>query len=130
MATLLALGAGQQQTLANAQVGNGASTNIAQRRPDLNVMKPSLLRIVTTIGATPTCTYLVEGSPDGSSWYPLPTQDVTAAGPPGALTSATFVVTTATTTWKLLPVDSPWTYVRVTFSANTNVTNTVDIFAY
>lgn len=130
MATVNALGAGSVANLSTGQTGNGVSTNIVQRRSDPNALRPALLRIVTTIGATPTCTYLIEGSPDGVSWFPLPTQDVTAQGAPGALTSATFVITTATTTWRLLPVDAPWTFVRVTYSANTNVTNTADVFAY
>jgi hypothetical protein len=130
MATVLALGAGSVANLATGQTGSGQATNVAQRRADQMSEKPSLLRIITTIGAGPTCTYLVEGSPDGTSWYPLPMQDITATGAPGTLTSATFVITTATTTWKLLPVDYPWSYIRVTMSANTNVTNTIDVFAY
>lgn len=130
MATVNLTGAGSVANLANAQTGSAVSTNVAQRRGASNQLQAALLRIVTTVGATPTCTYLVEGSPDGSSWFPLPSQDITAAGAPGTLTSATFTITTATTTWKLLPVDWPWAYVRVTFSANTNVTNTVDVFAY
>lgn len=130
MATVNSLGAGSAGNLSAAQTGNGVSTNIVGRRPDAIGLRPALLRIVTTIGATPTCTYQVEGSPDGSSWFPLPTQDLTAPGPPGTLTSATFTVTTATTTWKLIPVDTPWTFARITYSANTNVTNTADMFAY
>lgn len=130
MATVNALGGGGGTNLSAAQTGTGVSTNLVQRRSDSNMLRPALLRIVTTVGATPTCTYLVEGSPDGTSWYPLPSQDVTAAGAPGTLTSATFTITTATTTWRLLPVDSPWTYLRITYSANTNVTNTTDVFVY
>jgi hypothetical protein len=130
MATLTSAGAGQSVNLASAQTGSGVATNIAQRRPDKTGV-PALLRITTTIGATPTCTYLVEGSPDGSSWFALPIQDLpTGGGAPGTLTSATFVITTAATFWKLVAVDFPWTFLRVTFSANTNVTNTVDLFAY
>lgn len=121
--------AGNPANLSTAQTGNGVATNAAERRPGLTATS-ALLRIVTTIGATPTCTYLIEGSPDGAAWFPLPTQDVTAAGPPGTLTSATFTITTATTTWKLIPVDTPWTFLRLTYSANTNVTNTADVFAY
>lgn len=130
MAIIANGGAGQQTNLATGQTGNAVSTNVVQRRSDGNAERPAVLRIVTTVGATPTCTYLIEGSPDGSSWFPLPTQDITAAGAPGALTSATFVITTATTTWKLLPVDAPWSYLRVTSSANTNVTNTYDCWIY
>src|SRR5213595_187165 len=120
MATISSLGAGSVANLSTGQTGNAVSTNIVGRRPDPNMLRPALIRIVTTIGATPTCTYLVEGSPDGTSWFPLPTQDITAAGPPGTLTSATFVITTATTTWKQVSVDFPCSFVRVTFSANTN----------
>jgi hypothetical protein len=127
MATLLNPGSDSGTNLATAQAGNGVSTNIAARRVDKTAV-PALLRIVTVAGTT--CTYLIEGSPDGTSWFPLPTQDITAAGPPGALTSATFVITTSTTTWKAIPVDFPWTYVRITFSSNTGITNTVDLFCY
>jgi hypothetical protein len=129
MATLLNPGTDSVTNLCTNQVTNAVSTNTAARRVDRTAV-PALMRIVTTIGATPTCTYLIEGSPDNSTWYPLPTQDITTAGPPGALTSATFVITTATTTWKLVAVDFPWTFIRITFSANTNVTNTVDLFVY
>ncbi|SRR6266542_250127 len=129
MATVNALGAGSAANLSTGQTGNGISTNIVARRSDPNALRPALLRVVTT-GAGLTCTYLVEGSPDGLSWFPLPMQDITAAGAPGTLTSATFTITSATTTWKLLPVDAPWTYIRVTYSANTNTTNATDVFIY
>lgn len=130
MATVPSLGNGSVANLSSGQTGNGVSTNVAQRRGDLAAMKAALLRIVTTVGATPTCTYLVEGSPDGQSWFPLPSQDITAAGAPGTLSSATFAITSATTTWRLLPIDWPWAYIRVTYSANTNVTNTTDVFIF
>ncbi len=129
MATVNALGAGSAANLSTGQTGNGISTNIVARRSDPNALRPALLRVVTT-GAGLTCTYLVEGSPDGLSWFPLPMQDITTAGAPGTLTSATFTITSATTTWKLLPVDAPWTYIRVTYSANTNTTNATDVFIY
>lgn len=129
MATLSSLGQGSSINLSTGQTGNGASTNVAQRRSDRTGV-PALLKIVTTIGATPTCTYLIEGSPDGVTFFPLPTQDVTAAGSLAAATSATFTITTATTTWKAVPVDLPWTFLRITYSANTNVTNTADLFVY
>lgn len=134
MASITNPGYGQVTNLANAQAGNGVSTNIVARRAD-RMGVASLLRITTAIGATPTCTYLVEGSAVGGAvaadWYALPTQDwPTAGGPPGALTSATFVITTAAAFWKVVPVDLPWIWLRVTFSANTNVTNTVDLYAF
>jgi hypothetical protein len=128
MATVQNLGGGGNVTnLSNAQVGSGASTNVVQRRADLTITRPALLRIITTIGATPTCTYQVEGSPDGTAFFPLASFDATGAASP---TGATFVITTATTTWRVIPVDVPWTFLRITYSANTNVTNTADIWPY
>lgn len=128
MATVVSLGGGGNITsLSNAQTGTGASTNVVQRRSDLSWARASLIRIVTTVGATPTCTYQIEGSPDGVNFFPLSTYDASAAASP---TGATFVVTTATTTWRVVPVDLPWTYLRITYSANTNVTSTADIWVY
>lgn len=133
MATITNPGFGQVVNLCTALTGNVEATNRAQRRAD-RMGFASLLRITTAIGATPTCTYLVEGSATGgpaADWFAVPLQDLpTAGGPPGTLTSATFVITTAATFWKLLPVDMPWVFLRVTFSVNTNVTNTVDLFAF
>jgi hypothetical protein len=127
MATVVSLGGGGNITnLSTGQTGTGASTNVVQRR-DPSAPRASLIRIVTTIGATPTCTYQVEGSPDGVSFYPLSTYDATGAASP---TGATFTVTTATTVWRVVPVDLPWTFLRITYSANTNVTNTADIWVY
>lgn len=127
MATVQSLGGGGNITnLSNAQTGNGQSTNVV-RRTDSPVSRASLIRIVTTIGVTPTCTYQIEGSPDGTNFYPLSTYDATGAASP---TGATFALTTATTTWRVVPVDLPWTFLRITYSANTNVTSTADIWVY
>lgn len=128
MAVIQSLGGGGNITnLSNAQTGNGASTNVVQRRSDLSWARSSILRITTTVGATPTCTYQIEGSPDGTNFFPLSTYDATGAASP---TGATFVITTATTVWRAVPVDLPWTYLRITYSANTNVTTTADIWVY
>lgn len=128
MATVNSLGGGGNVTnLSTAQTGTGASTNTVQRRADLSATRAALLRIVTTVGATPTCTYQVEGSPDGTAFFPLATFDASGAA---SATGATFVVTTATTTWRVVPVDMPWTFLRITMSANTNVTSTIDAWVY
>jgi hypothetical protein len=130
MAVIVNTGFGAITNMCTALGGNVEATNRVERRAD-RMGFASLLRITTAIGATPTCTFLVEGSPDGVSWFAQPLQDLpTAGGPPGTLTSATFVITTAATFWKLLPVDIPWIFLRVTFSANTNVTSTIDLFAF
>lgn len=112
--------------LSNAQAGNAASTNVADRGAAA-APNPALLKIVTAVGATPTCTYLIEGSADGVNWFPAAYAD---AGTPATVVATTFVITTAGTAYKVLQADQPWRYLRVTYSANTNVTNTVDVFAF
>lgn len=120
-------GGGYIVSLGIAQTGNAVTTNVAQRRFDLTATRPAVIRIVTTVGATPTATYQVEGSADGSAFYPLATYDATGST---AASGATFAITTATTTWRIVPVDQPWTYLRITVSANTNVTSTTDVYVY
>lgn len=110
--------------LSNAQTGNGASTNVADRGATTNA---ALLKITTTVGATPTCTYALEGSPDGTNWFNIPYAD---SATPTTIAVATFAITTATTVYKLLIVDFAWRYFRITYSANTNVTNTADVWVF
>ena len=110
--------------LANAQTGTGPTTNIADRG---GAVGPALLKITTTVGATPTCTYAIEGSPDGTNWYSVPYAD---SATPGTFVVTTFAITSATTKWVIVQRDAPVRYLRITFSANTNVTNTVDVFTY
>ena len=95
--------------LSAAQTGDGASTNIVDRGRGVNT---ALLKITTTVGATPTCTYAIEGSADGTNWFSVAYAD---SATPETMTVATFAITSATTVYKIL---------RVTYSANTNVTNT------
>jgi hypothetical protein len=134
MATLLAGGAinapgFQEKTLAvvnlaTAQTGNGPSSNVVDRGSS---HEPAVIQITTTVGATPTCTYQLEGSIDGSNWYPILSAD---AATPQTLAITTFVITTATIVRPLIPRDAPARYLRVSFSSNTNVTNTVDAYIY
>ena len=108
-------------TLSSAQTGNGASTNVIDRGGSTG---PALLTITTTVGATPTCTYLIEGSADGLDFFPVAYAD---AATPETVSVATFIVTSATTVRKILRPNHPWRFLRVTFSLNTNVTNTVTV---
>lgn len=116
-------------TIANAQTGNGATTDVADRRffdSQAYLVNP-VVQITTTIGATPTCTYAVEGSLDGSNWYAMSYAD---SATPTTYAVATFAITTATTKRVIVQANqTPARYLRVTFSANTNVTNTVTVFA-
>lgn len=126
MATIVT-GAGSfpnSATLSSAQTGNGQSTNIVDRGGST---APALVTIVTTVGATPTCTYLLEVSADGADWFPGAYAD---AATPTTTAVTTFAITTATTTRKVMVAGQPWRYLRVTFSANTNVTSTVSVWTY
>jgi hypothetical protein len=87
----------------------------------------ALLKITTTVGATPTCTYAIEGSPDGTNWFNVAYSD---SATPETVSVATFAITTATTVYKILRPNHPWRYLRVTMSANTNVTNTIDAWVF
>lgn len=110
--------------LSTAQTGNGASTNVADRGGSTAA---ALLTITTTVGATPTCTYAIEGSVDGSAWFAVAYAD---SATPETVSVATFAITTATTVRKILRPNHPWRYLRVSYSANTNVTNTADLTVF
>lgn len=115
-------------TISAAQTGNGATTDFADlsTRTDANLLGYPVVKITTTVGATPTCTYAIEGSMDGSSWYPVSYADIAT---PTTLSQATFAISTATTTRKVVQPVTPCRFLRITFSANTNVTNTVDVYS-
>lgn len=109
--------------IANAQTGNGVSTNVADRGTSHKV-NGTVVKITTAVGATPTCTYQIEVSADGTTWGNATYADQAT---PTSDSSATFVITTSTIVRKIIKHPTPWRYVRVTMSANTNVTNTIDV---
>lgn len=110
--------------LSSGQTGNGASTNVVDRGSDTG---SALVKITTTVGATPTCTYAIEGSADGTNWFAVAYAD---SATPTTVTVATFTITTATTVYKLVQTGVPVRYLRVFYSANTNVTNTADVWVF
>lgn len=127
MATVTAFGGGalpNSASLSAAQTGNGVSTNIADRGAAVG---PALLKVTTTVGATPTCTYALEGSADGTNWFAVAYAD---SATPETVSVATFAITTATTVYKILRPNMPWRYLRITYSANTNVTTTADVWTF
>jgi len=110
--------------LSTAQTGTGVTTNVFDRGEQSG---QATITIVTTVGSTPTCTYQVEGSPDGTTWSPLSTAD---SGTPTTFSTATFVITSATTTTRIVnPASGAARFIRLTMSANTNVTSTIDVAA-
>ncbi|WP_460067380.1 hypothetical protein [Streptomyces sp. YKOK-I1] len=128
MSTLQALGGDRLPNsvrLSSAQAGDGVSTNVLDR--GAAVERPALLAITTAVGATPTCTYAIEGSADGTNWFAV---SYAAPATPDTGAVATFAITTAGTTLKILRPDQPWRFLRLTYSANTNVTNTADVTVF
>lgn len=111
--------------LSVAQVGNGASTNICDRGNA--AVAAALLTIVSTIGATPTVTVDIQGSADGADWWNVAWADP-ATPTVWAVTALT--ITTATTTRRILKEQSPWQYLRLNYSANTNVTLTGTLYVF
>jgi len=87
----------------------------------------SLLTITTTVGGTPTCTYAIEGSVDGVAWFAVAYAD---SATPETMSVATFTITTATTVQKIMRTGHPWRFLRLTYSANTNVTTTADLWVF
>lgn len=121
--TLHALGLEMKDAivLEAAKTGTGTTANVLDRGVQSG---PGFITLVTTVGATPTCTYQCEGSADNSSWAPLSTAD---SGTPTVFSTATFAITTATTTIRIIdPSATSARYVRVTLSANTNVTTDLE----
>lgn len=108
--------------LCTAQTGNGVTTNIADTT---FFTGPALLKITSTVGATPTVTLAIEGSPDAVNWFNIPYAD-SASPTTTAVTNLT--ITTAVTSFKYLLSGYPWRFVRCTLSANTNVTLTIDLW--
>jgi hypothetical protein len=109
--------------LSVAQTGNGDSTNTADR--GANVGQPGAVVITSTIGATPTVTVNIQGSADGTAFYNVPYALVAT---PETLTVAALTITTAVTTTYLLRPHHAWRYLKLVYSANTNVTLTATAY--
>jgi hypothetical protein len=127
MATVAAFGGGtapNAANLSNAQTGNADSTNVVDTGAGTG---PVLLKITSTIGATPTVTVNIQGSPDGTVWYNIPYSD---SATPTTVAVAALTITTATTSYKHLQPNYGWRYLKLVYSSNTNVTLTVDAWAF
>ena len=74
-----------------------------------------------------TCTYAIEGSADGTNWFSVP---YSLPATPTTVAVATFAITTSTTNYYFLQADFPWRFSRITYSANTGITNTVDVWTF
>lgn len=111
-------------TLSTAQTGNGDSTNTADRGVK-RIGQPGSVVITSTVGATPTVTVNIQGSSDGTNFHNIPYALVAT---PETATVAAITITTAVTTTYLLRPNQPWRYLKLAYSANTNVTLTANAY--
>jgi len=108
--------------LSTAQTGNGDSTNIADRG---GRDSGGAVVITSTIGATPTVTVNIQGSVDGVQYFNVPYALVAT---PRTFVLTAIVITTAVTTSYLLQELISWKYLKLVYSANTNVTLTATVY--
>lgn len=124
-------GGGNAVNLATAQAANAVSTNVAVGRFTDRQQQASILRIIAATGTA--CDYLLEGSGDGTSFYPLPWENILGSVTAAATTrqSGLFHVAAAGTFYLLVSVDVPWTQFRVTSSGQVgSMVNTYDLWSY
>lgn len=106
--------------LSTAQTGNGDSTNTGVRG---QLGAPGAIIVTSVVGATPTVTVNIQGSADGVAFFNIPYALVAT---PSSFVISAITITTAVTTTYLLQANQPWRFVKLVYSANTNVTLTVD----
>jgi hypothetical protein len=107
--------------LSSAQTGNGDSAIAARNR----IGWPGAVVVTSTVGATPTVTVNIQGSVDGTNFYNIPYSLVAT---PETLTIAAITITTATTVTYLIRPDHAWRFLKLVYSANTNVTLTATAY--
>lgn len=122
MATIKA-SIGGAHVLSAAQTGNGDSTNVLFRK--YSGKGPMGLVILSAVGATPTVTVNIMGSSDGAAYYNIPYALVAT---PSTFVLTALTITTAVTTTYLLQPDQSWQYLKLVYSANTNVTLTATVY--
>src|SRR5262245_57044487 len=111
-------------SLSASQTGNGDSTNIADSGQG-GAGLPSAVVVTSVVGATPTVTVNIQGSVDGTNFYNIPYALVAT---PSTFTIAAITITTAVTTTYLLQNAQAWQFVKLVYSANTNVTLTATAY--
>lgn len=111
--------------LQNAQTGSADSTNTLIRQGEVN-LRTQILRIVSTVGATPTVTVNIVGSYDGTNFFNIPYSPLASAMTTWSVAALT--ITTAVTSHYALMPGQGWLYIKLVMSANTNVTLTSDLF--
>jgi len=108
--------------LGTSQTGNVDTTNTADRG---NLVSGAYLKIVSTVGSTPTVTVNIQGSINGTDFFNVPYALVAT---PSTFVITAITITTATTNHYLLQSAQAWKYLKLVYSANTNVTLTADVW--
>ncbi len=119
---ILHIGGEPSVNLSTSQTGNGDSTNIAYRGAR---DRGGSVVITSVIGATPTVTVNIQGSVDGTNFFNIPYALVAT---PGTFVLTAITITTAVTTAYLLQREQSWRFIKLAYSANTNVTLTADAY--
>lgn len=109
--------------LCTALTGNVDTTNTMDRG---NMRGAGLVRVVSTVGSTPTVVLNLLGSMDGTNFYNVA---YSLQASPETVVVAPITITTATTNYYILRPFHPWRYFKANLSANTNVTLTIDAYA-
>src|SRR3990172_9886654 len=94
--------------LSTAQTGDADSTNTMDRGYTLE--GPTLLRVTTTIGATPTVKVDIQGSMDGSIFFNIPYSLIAT---PETWVVSQITITSATTNNYILKGAVPWRYLKL-----------------
>lgn len=115
---------GTHERLSTLQTGNGDSTHTLFRD---NLQGAGAVVIDSDIGSTPTVTVKILGSVDGVNFYNVAYSLVAT---PETVAVADIVITTDVTTTYLLRPDHAWRFLKLNYSANTNVTLTADAFCF
>lgn len=111
--------------LSSAQTGNADSTNTASRPLLPGGTQGGAIVITSAVGATPTVTVNILGSVDGTNFFNIPYALVAT---PKTFVITAITITTAVTTTYLLEETIPFRYVKLNYSANTNVTLTATCY--
>jgi len=110
-------------TTQTSAAGAVDSTNTMDRGYTLE--GPTLLRVITTVGATPTVKVDIQGSMDGAIFFNVPYSLIAT---PETWVVSQITITSATTNNYILKGAVPWRYLKLVYSLNTNVTLTADAF--
>jgi hypothetical protein len=112
-------------SLGTSLTGNTASNVVTL--PQDYIKNALLVRMTSTVGATPTASVAIQGSKDNVNWFPV---DYSDSATPSVYTQAPLTITTAATIQKMIRPHQSFKFIRFNMTANTNVTiTTADVTA-